>query len=68
MRQTIAAEGSASPRAVTPPAPSVIDNVRLIRGIDLGKTLAETRYKRDLEAFQGRLRSSRGARDSPNAR
>ena len=56
MRATIATKGSpAPPPVVTPPAPSVIDNVRLIRGIDLTKMLPATRYKRDLETFQGRL-------------
>jgi polyphosphate:AMP phosphotransferase len=56
MRRTIAAKAApAPPRAITPPAPSVIDNIRLIRGLDLGKTLPAKRYQRDLEKFQGEL-------------
>jgi polyphosphate:AMP phosphotransferase len=56
MRQTIGAKGApASSRAITPPAPSVIDNVRLIRELDLKKTLPAARYSRGLEKFQGGL-------------
>ena len=37
------------------PAPAVIDNVKLIRDLDLGQTLDEARYERELERQQGRL-------------
>jgi polyphosphate:AMP phosphotransferase len=36
-------------------APSVIDNVRLIRELDLSKTLPDNTYERDLEKFRGKL-------------
>jgi len=55
MRQTIAARQAPQPRAITPPAPSVIDNVRLIRELDLSKKLPDREYQRDLEEYQGRL-------------
>ncbi len=55
MRQTIAARETPAPRAITPPAPSVIDNVRLIRGLDLSKKLPARQYQRDLEKYRGQL-------------
>ena len=56
LRRTLAArKPAAPPRAITPVAPSVIDNVRLIRELDLSKALSEQEYKRDLEKFQGKL-------------
>lgn len=46
-------------KAVSPPgaatSPAVIDNVKLIRDLDLGQTLDETTYERELERQQGRL-------------
>jgi len=42
-------------RTITPTAPSVIDNVRLIRELDLSKTLPANAYKRDLDKYQGEL-------------
>jgi AMP-polyphosphate phosphotransferase len=36
-------------------APAVIDNVKLIRDLDLGQTLDEATYERELERQQGRL-------------
>lgn len=42
-------------RAVTPTPPSVLDNVKLIRDLDLSKKLSSTEYKRDLEKYQGKL-------------
>jgi polyphosphate:AMP phosphotransferase len=56
MQRTIAAKRPrAPPHALTPLAPSVIDNVKLIRGLDLSKTLPEKQYERDLEKFQAKL-------------
>ena len=56
MRGAIAAKGPrATSRTITPPAPSVIDNTQLIRGLDLSKTLPEARYERDLDKYQGEL-------------
>ncbi|HVN34498.1 MAG TPA: polyphosphate:AMP phosphotransferase [Casimicrobiaceae bacterium] len=56
MRGVIAAKGArATVRTITPTAPSVIDNVRLIRELDLSKTLSARRYDHDLEEYQGEL-------------
>jgi polyphosphate:AMP phosphotransferase len=56
MRGAIAAkEARATKRTMTPIAPSVIENVRLIRELDLSKTLSERRYASELEKFQGEL-------------
>jgi polyphosphate:AMP phosphotransferase len=41
--------------AITPTAPSVVDNVKLIRDLDLGKRLVRKAYDRALEKQQGRL-------------
>jgi polyphosphate:AMP phosphotransferase len=40
---------------ITPTAPSVVDNVKLIRDLDLSQHLAEKAYDRALEKQQGRL-------------
>jgi polyphosphate:AMP phosphotransferase len=40
---------------VTPTPPSVLDNLKLIRDLDLSKKLAENEYKKDLEKYQGKL-------------
>ncbi len=43
------------PRALAPTTPAVIDNVKLIRDLDLGKRLIRAAYERDLERYQGKL-------------
>jgi polyphosphate:AMP phosphotransferase len=40
---------------VAPTPPSVLDNVKLIRDLDLSKKLAREDYKRELEKYRGRL-------------
>jgi polyphosphate:AMP phosphotransferase len=56
MRRTLAVKRHHPPRhAVTPTAPSVIDNVKLIRDLDLTKRIADRRYRRELERYQGAL-------------
>ena len=40
---------------VAPTPPSVLDNVKLIRDLDLSKKLSREDYKRDLEKYQGKL-------------
>jgi polyphosphate:AMP phosphotransferase len=40
---------------VTPTAPSVVDNVKLMRDLDLSQRLTERQYDRALEKQQGRL-------------
>ena len=55
MRTTVAATGAAPKHPSAPPAPSVIDNVKLIRDLDLSQKLARTEYGRALEKYQGRL-------------
>ena len=41
--------------AITPVPPSVLDNVKLIRDLDLSKKLTESEYKKDLPKYQGKL-------------
>jgi polyphosphate:AMP phosphotransferase len=55
MQRTLAAKPQAPARAVTPTAPSVIDNVKLIRDLDLSKSLSAKQYDRALEKNQGNL-------------
>jgi len=56
MQRTLAAKRSPAPRhALTPTAPTVIDNVKLIRDLDLSKKLAAAKYERAIERYQGRL-------------
>jgi polyphosphate:AMP phosphotransferase len=56
MLRTTLAPRPATPRhAITPPAPSVIDNVKLIRDLDLSKKLPIKDYDRALEKHQGKL-------------
>src|ERR1700693_2330769 len=41
--------------SVAPTPPSVLDNVKLIRDLDLSKKIAREDYKRDLEKYRGKL-------------
>jgi AMP-polyphosphate phosphotransferase len=41
--------------AITPPAPSVIDNVKLIRDLDLTQRCAAKHYPGEFEKYQGKL-------------
>jgi len=41
--------------SVPPPPPSVLDNVKLIRDLDLSKKISRAAYRRDLEKYQGKL-------------
>ena len=52
---TVAKDARKTSRTITPPAPSVIDNTRLIRGLDLSKSLPDARYEHDLDKYQGEL-------------
>ena len=52
---TIASRDSIPKRAATPPAPSVIDNVKLIRDLDLTQNLSAKAYASDMPKFQGKL-------------
>src|SRR5205814_4744412 len=40
---------------VAPTPPSVLDNVKLIRDLDLSKKVSHDDYKRELEKYQGKL-------------
>jgi polyphosphate:AMP phosphotransferase len=51
----ISAKATTPKRTVTPPAPSVIDNVKLIRDLDLRRKLPANEYKNDLRKYQGKL-------------
>jgi polyphosphate:AMP phosphotransferase len=55
MRATNAHRTRTPKHAITPPAPSVIDNVKLIRDLDLTQKIAVKRYQVELEKYQGRL-------------
>ena len=55
LRGVLGARGAPLRRARTPLAPSVIDNVRLIRELDLSQKLSKGVYDRELEKYQGRL-------------
>lgn len=55
LRGALAAKTGAPRQAATRSAPSVIDNVKLIRDLDLSQKLSAKAYSRDLEKYQGRL-------------
>jgi len=55
MRGALAADAATPKHAVTPTAPSVIDNVKLIRDLDLSRKLAPAEYPAALEEAQGKL-------------
>ena len=55
LRTTLAPRPATPKHAITPPAPSVIDNVKLIRDLDLLKKLPVKDYDRALEKHQGKL-------------
>ena len=55
MRATLSEKAAAPKHASAPPAPSVIDNVKLIRDLDLSQKLARAEYGKGLEKYQGRL-------------
>jgi polyphosphate:AMP phosphotransferase len=55
MRTTLAPRPRGVKHAITPPAPSIIDNVRLVRELDLSQKLTADQYARALDKYQGRL-------------
>ena len=55
LQTTLAAKSRAPSHALTPTTPSVIDNVKLIRDLDLSQKVSAKAYDRDLEKYQGRL-------------
>jgi len=68
LERTIAAKKPQPMHTPTPPAPAVIDNVKLIRDLDLTQKVSEKKYDKGVERFQGRLaeltRSKRFAEQS----
>ena len=69
MRQVNAGTKAAAAAPQSPPAPSVIDNVALIRNLDLTQRLAEKTYERELRKYQATARrSSRGTSAFATAR
>lgn len=60
LKATLARKPSTPGHAIAPPAPSVIDNVKLIRDLDLAQKLTARTYARELEKYQGKL--ARGTR------
>ena len=56
-RANAAAAARTRPRPARPatPAPAVVDNVKLIRDLDLAQQLDDRAYERELERLQGRL-------------
>ena len=56
MQRTLAAKRSRVPKhSLTPTAPAVIDNVKLIRDLDLTKRIALNKYEEGVERYQGKL-------------
>jgi polyphosphate:AMP phosphotransferase len=56
MQRIVAAKKPPVPKhAPTPTAPSVIDNVKLVRDLDLTQKLSTKAYERGVERFQGKL-------------
>jgi polyphosphate:AMP phosphotransferase len=55
MQGTLQAKATTPKHASAPPAPSVIDNVKLIRDLDLTQKLGAKRYGIALDKYQGRL-------------
>ena len=55
LRRVLGAQSTPARRALTPVAPSVIDNVKLIRDLDLSQRLPAASYARDLDKYQGKL-------------
>ena len=55
MRTTLAGKKRAVTHALTPTAPSVIDNVKLIRDLDLSRRFPPAKYRPRLEELQGKL-------------
>src|SRR5207249_3398206 len=56
LQSTVHAAKMARPKhPVTPTPPSVIDNLKLIRDLDLSRSLPQATYKKDLEKYQGKL-------------
>ena len=55
LERTIAAKKPQPMHTPTPPAPAVIDNVKLIRELDLTQKVSEKKYDKGVERFQGRL-------------
>jgi len=55
LQKALAANPEAPKHSIAPPAPSVIDNVKLIRDLDLTKKLSDGDYERDLEKYQRKL-------------
>jgi len=63
LRSTLAHRPAPPKHAIAPPPPSVIDNVKLIRDLDLSKKLPVKVYDRELEKYQGKVaRSTRHKR------
>src|SRR6266581_387344 len=55
LQATLAKKRAAPTHAITPTTPSVVDNVKLIRDLDLSQRLAAKDYERALEKQQGRV-------------
>ena len=56
MQRMLAAKKASMPKhSLTPTAPAVIDNVKLIRDLDLTKKLSPKEYERSVERYQGKL-------------
>jgi polyphosphate:AMP phosphotransferase len=55
LQTTLSRKAPAIAHAIAPTAPSVVDNVKLLRDLDLSKRLSEKAYGRSLEQEQGRL-------------
>ena len=55
LRRTVTKKKPSPTHTPTPPAPAVIDNVKLIRDLDLTQKVSEKKYDKGVERFQGAL-------------
>ncbi len=55
LRTALSPQPRSAKHAITPPSPSVVDNVALLRELDLSQKLTAKRYARELDKYQGRL-------------
>ena len=55
LERTLAKKKAPPLHAPTPPAPAILDNVKLIRDLDLTRAVSEKKYDKGVERFQGEL-------------
>jgi AMP-polyphosphate phosphotransferase len=58
LRSTLAHRPASPKHAIAPPPPSALDNLKLIRDLDLSQKLPASAYTHELEKYQGKLAKS----------